>query len=185
MTTNDDGVEPIDTAHVWVRTVPDPITGVYYPVVEYGADATRALNREEAVKYVGAVALALAYATYDAAVISQMLPTVKGDGVAYLVGKLRADRPPIDDAATEPFRFVPIVSNRTQGPMVVMYLGDAAVTQWTPDDVRRHLFGVLSAPLMADMDQHYLTALRGLDLPVATAQNVIGALAEHVSRLDP
>lgn len=177
-----------EPTRITVATELDPISGVYFPVIQFGPDVVRPLNREEARDYVTGLAVTLAYAQYDAAVFSQMMDVMRGDlqAAGHMVAELRASRPEPDRAATAPFVFLPIVSHRNRKPMVSVILNGNELGIWTPEDVHHHLAGVLSAPMHADLDQHYarcLVGIVGIDAP--RAHNVVADLANYFTGTEP
>lgn len=171
-----------EPTRITVATELDPISGVYYPVVQFGPDVIRPLNRQEARDYVTGLAVTLAYAEYDAAVLAQMSDVMSGDlqAAGYMVAELRANRPEVDRAATAPFVFLPIVSHRTRKPMVSVVLNGTELGMWAPDDVQHHMLAILSGPIHADLDQHYARCLVGqMGIEEPRARNVVMDLGNY------
>lgn len=140
---------------VWVESDRTP-TGAYRATIHPTPDVSIPLDRRRALGYARAVITACEYADYDAAVIAQMRAAGLGlvDAAGY-VAALREMRRPVPDGDTAPLTYVPIVSQYDWRPYVHVYLHDAPLTQWTPDEARGHAMHVLSAAVAAHLDQRY------------------------------
>jgi len=173
--------EPTSNNAIWVRSDLAPDGKTYILSIEWGAD--RSFVPTNPLAYALAALRAAEYAAYDAAVLAQMTPAMKGNQrlALSIVADLRADRPPISDEATAPLTFTPIVSGRNSRPYVLVHGADGKpVTQWTPADVRHHVEGVLAALAVVDLDAAYRRYLVGsLTLDHAKASGVINALADY------
>jgi hypothetical protein len=91
-----------------------------------------------------------------------------------VVRTLRADRPPLDDRATEPFVFEPGVSRRSSKGFLQIVLGGQTLGQWELADAREHVLTILEAYAVADLDSAYQRALVGvIGIEPGRAQAVI------------
>jgi hypothetical protein len=159
------------------------LDGTYITTVHADDDTAITLDRDQAVAYAMAVMSAVTRAQYDAAVIAQMahigLPL---PAAAQAVRGLRADRPPIDDKATAPLRFEPIVKSKSRQPVIHVHLGDRILTEWTPAETQGHAMYVLQVAAGVDLDaayRRYLVGPVGMDDP--TARAVVGDLGKYLS----
>ncbi|WP_068924990.1 hypothetical protein [Planobispora rosea] len=167
---------------IWVASdlAPD---GTYVTAIHYSGDRSRILDRAAALAYAAEIHRAAVCAEHDAAIIRQLtslgLPMEAG---GHTVRALRADRPPLDDAATAPLRLVPGVSARTGAGFLDLYVDGKQVGQWDPVDARGHASYILDALAAADLDaayHRYLISDHGLDADSAKA--IIGGLAAHLA----
>jgi hypothetical protein len=164
---------------IWVISDVAP-DGTYVTTVQAGDDLAVTLDRQRALAYAVALYTAVGYAEYDAAVLKQLTTLGVGERMAArCVADLRADRAPVDDAATAPLRFVPLVTAARE-PALFVEVNRRRISQWTPADGRQHAGHVLDIVAAVDLDAAYLRFLRG---PVALdddrARAVVGTLGEH------
>ena len=97
-----------------------------------------------------------------------------------MVTDLRADRPPLDAAATDPLTFTPGVSLARRHPSLALHRHGEQIGQWEVGDARGHALHVLEAVAVADLDAAYRRALVGMvDLDEATAVVVVDDLRHH------
>lgn len=170
----------VEPEAIWVVSDVAP-DGTYVCTVQAGDDLAVTLDRQRAVAYAMALYTAVGYAEYDAAVLAQLTTLGVGDRMAaQCVADLRADRAPVDDAATTPLRFVPLVTAAKREPGLFIEIGGRRVAQWTTADGRQHAGHVLDIVAAVDLDAAYHRFLRG---PVALdddrARAVVGSLSEH------
>lgn len=174
-----------DRGAVWVTSelLPD---GRYITSISVNPDRAFTLDRDAARRYAATVFTAVAYAEYDTAVVRQLqaIGIALPDAAGFVVD-LRADRPPLDDDATAPLRFEPLVAGTTLTPAVHIALDGELFCQWDPADARQHAGHVLDVAAAVDLDAAYrrlLVAQVGLD--DARARAVVGDLAEHWDTAD-
>lgn len=169
-----------DPEAIWVVSDVAP-DGTYVTTVQASSDLAVVLDRKRALDYAMTVYTAVAYAEYDAAVYQQMMSLGVGQqAAAQCIADLRADRAPLDDAATEPLRFVPLVTAAKQEPALYVEVNGRRISQWTPADARQHAGHVLDICAAVDLDAAYHRYLRGpLGLDDGRARAVVGALGEH------
>lgn len=174
-----------DPGVVWVRTTPrvsalDMAVG-YDVVVEASDDLSRVLTPVEAFAYASTLLGACARATHDAAVVKQLTTLgISKQAAAMTVRDLRADRPPLDDGATAPLRYVPAVSAADGRPFLEVHIEGLQVGQWEIPEAREHATVALESVHVADLDGAYAAHLVGvIGLPRASAEAAVGALAEH------
>lgn len=172
---------------IWVisdRTIDDR----YMVVVQVGPDTIVSLpTREAAEAYARTVIGAAAYAEYDAAILSQMMRVTKSDMAvsASVMADLRDRRPALDNAATAPLTFTPLVSARTNKPVIHVALNGALFSQWTPEDARGHALHVLDAAAVVGLDAAFLAyQLTELGLDAPRARAVVDQLREHREAVD-
>ena len=171
---------PREVEAIWV--VSDVASdGTYVTTVQASADVAVVLDRKRAMDYVMAVYTAVGYAEYDAAVFRQLVSLGIGNlHAAGLVSDLRADRAPVDDAATDPLRFVPLVTAAKHEPGLFVEVAGRRISQWTPAEGRQHAGHVLDICVAVDLDAAYHRHLRGpLGLDDGRARAVVGSLGEH------
>lgn len=168
---------PAPDEAVWVITDMSPVTGDYFVAVQCSNDRTFA--PADPVAYGMAVLRACEYADHDAAVFAQLtkklsLPERDAGGI---VARLRDDRPAIQDAATAPLRFTPIIAARDHSPQILVHYGDGVeLTQWTPADARGHALYVLQSTIVVETDTAYRRFMRTAVNP-GTAEAVVQDLA--------
>lgn len=176
---------------MWVTSElnPDGSTG-YIVTVSASDDIALSLKADAAVRYVATVTRAGVIARHDAAVIRQMIRRLglSAYDAAMTVKDLRADREPLNDAATVPLIFTPIVSGTSFEPYVHVHAGEIAISQWTPQDCFQHAGHVLEALAGVDLDSayyRYLTTTIGTD--PARARAAVNDLGEQDTglRSDP
>jgi hypothetical protein len=167
---------------IWVISDRTP-DDTYLVVVQVGPDTVITLpSAKGAEAYARAVIAACAYAEYDAAIFAQMHRVTKGDDqlAMSVVMDLREKRPPLDNVATAPLSFVPIVAHRTKKPAIHVELDRVPFSQWSPEEARGHAMHVLDAAAVVSLDAaflNYQTTELGLDLERARA--VVDQLREH------
>lgn len=161
---------------LWVVSDRAP-DGTYVVTVSVDADLAVTLNREQAVAYCLAVVDVAGRAEYDSAILRQMENVgVSLDAAVQVVTDLRQDRPGLD-AVFGPFRFEPVVSNRTGEPVVAIHGPRAQAAQIAAGDAKLHAVHVLEALAVADLDAGYLRLLRSLiGLDDARARQVVDDL---------
>lgn len=185
LTPTEDALPPEDPGTIWVQSdlLPD---GTYVTAIHYDSDQSRVLDHETGLHYAATIHAAATRAQHDAAVIRQL--TSMGlalDVAAREIARLRADRPPLDDAATAPLRLVPGVSGRTGRAFLSIKVNGQQVGQWDPDDARDHAANVLTVLAAADLDAAYRRYLIGtIGIDAARAANVVGDLATHLKVAD-
>lgn len=165
---------------IWVVSDVAP-DGTYVTTVQASDDTAVVLNRKRALRYAMAVYTAVAYAEYDAAVLNQLVSMGIGQEMAArCIADLRADRAPVDDAATDPLRFVPLVTATGRTPALYVDLGGRRIGQWTPADGRQHAGHVLDICAGVDLDAAYHRFLRGpVGLDDGRARAVVGTLGRY------
>lgn len=139
------------------------------------------LTRETGLAYAATVMEAAARAEYDQAVYRHMYEML-GDHRQALstVLELREDRLPLDDSATFPFTFEPLVLSKTMTGAVNGYVRGAAVTQWPVADARQHALHVLDAVVAVELDTAYHRYLKTvIGLEAADCRAAVGLLREH------
>lgn len=172
---------PENSATIWVQSdlLPD---GTYVTAIHYNDDQSRVLDRQTGMAYVAEIFTAAVHAEHDAAVLRQLTSIgVERATAGQAVVDLRADRPPLNDAATAPLRLAPGVSHRTGAGFLAVFIGDRQVGQWDPADARDHATNVLTVLTAADLDatyRRYLTSVIGIDTD--RAQHIVGQLAAHI-----
>ena len=155
--------------------------GTYVVAIEVGPDESWMLDRHQIRAHGIAVLEAAARAEYDAAVFAQ-LSTLSVDqrAIGQVLTDLRAERPPLDTAATAPLELEPGVSHRDHRGFLTLKLHGDPLGQWELDDARRHALACLEVQAAVDLDAIYRTTLVGIvGLDDARARAVVGALAEH------
>jgi hypothetical protein len=126
---------------------------------------------------------AVGRADYDAAVYAQLSKLgITDSAVVQVVTDLRADRPPLDTAATAPLELVPGVSHRNRRGFLTLKVHGEEVGQWELADARHHALACLEVQTAVDLDAGYRAALVGIiGLDDAHARNVVAGLAEHLA----
>ncbi|MEO3860927.1 hypothetical protein [Acrocarpospora sp. B8E8] len=167
---------------IWVQSDLSADGTTYVTAIHYDQDKSRILDAKTAYAYVAEIFRASVHAEHDAAVIRQLRATgMPVELAARAVADLRADRPPLDDAATAPLRLVPGVSQKTGNGFLATYVGNRQVGQWDPDDARDHATGVLSVMAAADLDSAYRRYLVGpVGLAPGEALAAVSGLADHI-----
>lgn len=166
---------------LWVGSEPSPDGKTYMVTLTMGEDTAVVLDRDRATRYIWALNSAINYAAYDAAVVAQMRskPGLPIEAVGQLIVELRSDRPPIDDEATAPFRFDPLIASKSLQPLLHVYMRGKPLGQWTLDAARQHIRHVMEVLATADLDAAYhrcLVGVIGIESP--RARNVVMDLAE-------
>jgi hypothetical protein len=164
-----------DAGTVWIRTEPTD-SGGYVVVLSAGDDVAVTMDRDRVMNYAHELLRAVAIAEYDAAVFAQVTRglSLPKAAAAEVVRTLRADRPPLDDRATEPFVFEPGVSRRSSKGFLQIVLGGQTLGQWELADAREHVLTILEAYAVADLDSAYQRALVGvIGIEPGRAQAVI------------
>lgn len=165
---------------VRITTEPSLDGSCYVVSIAAGDDVAVVMDRDRALAYAYELLRAVASAEYDAAVMAQLAALSGETSAIGMVAGLRADRPPLDAAATAPFVFQPGVSRRDRRGFLTIRLDGEPLGQWALPDARAHALAVLEAHVVADLDAAYhrtLTGVIGVDGPVARA--VVNGLAEH------
>lgn len=165
---------------IWVISDVAP-DGTYVVTIQAGPDRAITLDRTQATAYVTAVLTAAVYAEYDAAVIVQHVTLgLNLSAAARVIQDMRADRAPVDDAATGPLRFEPIVTAANRDPAVLVSLDGQRVAQWTAEDTKGHALHVLEVLAGVDLDAAYYRYLRGsVRLDEDRARALVGDLGHH------
>jgi len=131
-------------------------TANYVVTVSAGPDIALSLKAAAAVRYVATVVRAGVIAQHDAAVMKQLLARDLDIGTAAsTIVDLRADREPLNTAATVPLRYAPIVAAHTFLPFVHVFAGKTQVTQWSPEECFQHAGHVMQALAGVDLDAAY------------------------------
>lgn len=178
-------MEQPDPDVVWVRTTPRVsalgLAAGYDVVVEATDDLARVLTPDEAAAYATALLGACARAAHDAAVVKQLTTLgIEKEAAAMVVRDLRADRPPLDDAATAPLRYAPAVSAADGRPFLEVHIEGRQVGQWEIPEAREHATAVIESVHVADLDGAYAAHLVGvIGLARDSAAAAVGGLAEH------
>jgi hypothetical protein len=160
---------------IWVTSDVNPDGSASYIVtVSAGDDVALSLNADAAVRYVAAVHRASAIAQHDAAVLQQFSGKLGMDKrlASSVIMDLRKDREPVQNAATAPLRFEPIVAARNLAPYVHVWAGDERISQWTPGDCFQHAGHVMEVLAGVDLDAafyRYLVHTLNIDEPMARA----------------
>lgn len=166
---------------VWIRTEPTVDGKSFMVVIEIDEDHAITLDRENANAYAYAILEAVARASYDAAVYSQIRTRISEDPhvAGHLIVDLREERPPIDFSIMAPMSFRDGVNQKGK-PFLTILFNDEPAGQWDLQDAREHALGVLEAIVVAELDSGYLRALRGLvGLPEGTARNTVDDLQNY------
>ena len=169
-----------DQDSIWIKTEPSLDGQTYVVTIEASADRAVTLTPDSALRHAGAVMTAVARAEHDAAVYRQLGKLVPDQrAVGELIVDLRADRPELDHAATEPLRIQPGVNQKGK-PFLVLFLDDKPVGQWDPADARHHALGVIEAVAAADLDAGYYRCLRNLvGIDENRARHAVADLINH------
>lgn len=171
---------------IWVQSdlLPD---GTYVTAIHYDDDRSRVLDHAAGLAYVTEVLRAAVQAEHDAAVIRQLMATGLGPKLAAsVVADLRADRAPLDDAATAPLTLRPGVAEKNMRVFVALHMENRQVGQWDPAEAREHAVQVLEVLTAADLDAAYRRHLIGpLGINEPTAMAIISDLATYVSEGRP
>lgn len=171
------GPEPSGVITVMSDVAPDGRT--YVATVQLDGDTARTLNRDQGYAWAATVLAAAARAEHDSLVLRQLhrIVGMPLDLAASCVGDLRADRPPLDDKATEPLRLTPGVNSRGE-PFIGVHINGAQVGQWTCEDARSHAAGVFEVMAAVDLDAAYYRYLVGsVRVESDRARNIVGSLA--------
>lgn len=170
-----------DIDAIWVISDVTPF-GTYVVTVQVGDDMAVTLDRSRAMRYALTVVDATTRAEYDAAVFAQMSALGIADErtAAEPLIQLRTDRPPLDDDATAPLRFEPVVTSRKKRPVVHVHLGGKVISEWSPDDARGHAMHVLEVTCGVDLDSAYRRLLVGwVGLDDDKARTAVGDIANY------
>lgn len=93
---------------------------------------------------------------------------------------LPPEQAPLDDEATAPLRFEPLVTAVKKEPAVYLELNGQRIAQWNEADVRRHAMHVLEVVAAVDLDAAYHRYLIGtIGLDDGRARVVVGDLGKH------
>jgi hypothetical protein len=167
---------------IWVTSDLNPDGSASYLVtVSATGDVALSLAADAAVRYVAAVFRAAVIAQHDAAVMAQLSALGLDKRTAgQAVVDMRQDREPVQDAATAPLRFEPIVSAFDGAPYVHVWAGKQAISQWTPDDCFQHASHVMEALAGVDLDSAYYRYLVGtINIDKALASAVVNDLGNY------
>jgi hypothetical protein len=94
------------------------------------------------------------------------------------VEDLRADRPPLDHAATAPLRLEPGVNSHLE-PFIGVFIAGKQVGQWTCADARGHAAGIFEVMSAVDLDAAYHRFLVGtVGIEPDRARNVVTGLLD-------
>ncbi len=153
--------------------------GTYIATVHLGDDTARTLNRDQAIAWASTVLAVAAQAEHDALVLRQLTDVgIRPHLAVSCIADLRADRPPLDRAATEPLRLTPGVNPRGE-PFIAVSVDGAELGQWECQDARSHAQGVLEVMATVDLDAAYFRYLTGvLRVDAGRARNIVGSLCE-------
>lgn len=162
---------------VWINTIPDPVTGVYHPVVSFDADNVFPLDEQTAIAYAMYLLRACATASHDAAVVAQLTHITNGDvqAAVQIREDLRQERPEAEPVSQ--MAFSPHVSARTGEPFLLLRLKGETVGQWTVPDAREHAVHVLEAVYAGELDSAYLRTLRSMGLDDNRGRAAVADLA--------
>ncbi|WP_042400069.1 hypothetical protein [Streptacidiphilus carbonis] len=150
----------------------------YVATIHLDGDTARTLNRDQGIAWASTVLTAAAQAEHDALVIRQLAGKVGMALDLACVGDLRADRPPLDDAATAPLRLEPGVNAKME-PFLALYINGEQMGQWTCQDAREHATGILEVMAAVDLDAAYYRFLTGsVKVDPPEARGIVGLLAE-------
>lgn len=163
---------------LWVISdvMPD---GTYAVTISINGDTSWVLDPPGAVEYARTCVEAAQRAEYDAAIYKLFTRKLglDHDSTVQMIGHdIRPDRPPLNDAATAPLRFVPGVNAKGEGFMAI-WLKDTQVGQLDPADLREHAMVVLEAPGAVDLDAGLLRALLTMDIEEPIARAAVGDIA--------
>lgn len=146
------------TEGLWITSDPQP-DGSYTLVLSVEGDRSRALTPDEAWRYGRAVFAVANAVDYEEAVYGQLLARgVPQDAVLHLVAGMRAARPPFDDEATAPLRWVPGLNPEGKG-FIRLDMDERPIGQLTVEDARGHGAHVIEAVPNAELDAVYRALL--------------------------
>lgn len=171
-----------DDSGLWVQSDALP-TGGYGATINVGADRAWTLNADQAARYALTCIRRATEAEHDAAVFSLLVDRLDlgpADAAQLLGRDLRPMRPPPDDTATAPLRFMPGVSHRSRAPFLAMFLDDKPIGQLDPAALRHHATSMLDVVVAAELDStlaRCLVEAVGVDDGIARA--AVGSLYEH------
>jgi hypothetical protein len=171
---------------IWVLSDLAPDGESYILSIQAGED--RIFVPQDPVAYVLTVSRAIQYAAYDSAVTRQMMTVTGGklELVGEIINDLRGDRPPVDDAATAPLTFDPIVSSTSFDPFIHVALDGKKIGQWTLTDATEHANWVSGTMAVVDLDAAYRRYLIGtLDVGRERACAVIDDLGTYRHPSEP
>lgn len=135
--------------------------GRFHLAVNFNADNTRGLSKDEALAY-GHTVLAICHrAEYDSAVMRQMTTeaNMSTEEAAQLVADMRSTRPPADNAAIAPLGLEAVVVQSTLKPALLVFVGGRQVGQWAIADARAHAFHVLDGVESVALDEAFFRHL--------------------------
>jgi hypothetical protein len=159
---------PDEPQSIWVKAGVD-LDGTYRLVVEYNADTAETFDQPGATAYASEIFTAVAYAEYDAAVLTQMTTGwgLPPEEAVEVVRGLRGDRPPLNDTALGLLRLAPRIAARTSKPFLACSLSSHSMTwQWDPQDANQHAGYVVQCYPVATLDsayRRYLVGVVGID----------------------
>jgi hypothetical protein len=168
---------------IWVTSDINPDGSASYIVtVSATNDVALSLRADDAVRYVAAVTRAAVIARHDAAVVNQLRGPIGLDpkDAGYTIVELRQDREPVQDDATAPMRFEPIISGSTFKPYVHVWAAGKRISQWTPEDCFEHAGYVMQTLAGADLDSAYYRYLTGVvGVPEQSARGAVADLGNY------
>jgi hypothetical protein len=172
---------------VWIRTEPTADDSGYIVTLSVGEDSIVHLTPERALEYARTLLGHIMRARHDAAIARQLKKRLGMDrkatsmhDVAMFIRDLRADRPPLDDSATQPLTFEPGVNQSSKGFITVSHQGTALGT-WSLKAAKNHAMGILEAVEGANLDAAYVRMLVGtIGLERHIALNVVDDLGKYM-----
>jgi hypothetical protein len=178
-----------DDEAMWVGSA--LVNDEYVTVVRIG-DICIPLSKAQATAYANTVITAVQYACYDAAqmmFLAQTKVSKTGEapdeeaamyGGAKVVTGMRRRRPDLDDQATSPLRFEPIVASRTRAPEVNVWHGTQQVAALTAAAACEHAMYVLAVAAGVGLDRIYRNVLASeLSFGNDLAKRVVHGLQQH------
>ena len=164
-----------------IRTEPvSPESKAYMVTLETSPDHIRRLSPSNARSYAEAVLRAAAEAQHDAQVFLQVKEmTDSTEEAASMIVHLRQQRPPYNDKATRPLKFLPGVSEEGKPFLTVTDTStqEIQVNQMDVSNARQHALVVLEAVRFAELDTGYCRQLTNhVDIPIASAQGAVDDL---------
>lgn len=163
---------------LWVRSDVTP-DGSYAVAITYGADRSFVLPPDMAIRYAATVAAAAHRAFYDAAIytlLTKRVHTKVQYARDFIALDLRPERPPLDDAATAPLTFVPMMTPEGKA-FVVIALDGKHDAQVDPEVLGQHALHVLTVVEAVNLDAALLRKLRStIGLDEERARAVVGEI---------
>lgn len=162
----------------------------YVPQVEPSDDVAIPLPGDKALRYAMAVLAAAWRARYFAAVLAQSRAMMgrnpqtrerADENAKYILAQLLKDLPELDDEATAPLRFVPVVK-MDGSPAVKVSLPphDEVLAGWSFEDACEHAHAVLAQSLVSHLDTAYRTVISvGFEAGEQRGQAAVGLLSGY------